>query len=282
MASGGASDIDPQRAHEPSAMSNVFVFDIETIPDVEAGRRIHELEGLDDRDVARVMYSVRRQETDGSEFLRLHLHRVVAISIAARTRDWFKVWSLGDEDTPEEELLRRFFDGVERYTPMLVSWNGGGFDLPVLHYRALRHGVAAPRYWETGGEDTSFRYNNYLNRFHERHTDLMDVLAGYQPRAAARLDEIATLLGLPGKMGMDGGQVWERFLNGELAAIRDYCETDVLNTYLIYLRYERMRGRFTEEEYRRECALVRETLERDGRAHLREFVDHWHGAPAWG
>ena len=259
-------------------MNNVFVFDIETVPDVDAGRRLDGLEGLDDRDVAQVMYAARRRETGGSEFLRLHLHRVVAISVAARTRERFKVWSLGEESAPEAELIQRFFDGVERYTPVLVSWNGGGFDLPVLHYRALLHGIAAPRYWETGGEDQAFRYNNYLNRFHERHTDLMDVLAGYQPRAVAPLDEIATLLGLPGKMGMDGSRVWECFLNGELGAIRDYCETDVLNTYLIYLRFEHMRGRFTAQEYTRECDLVRRTLEQDGRAHLREFLERWHGA----
>ncbi len=79
-------------------------------------------------------------------------------------------------------------------------------------------------------------------------------------------------------MGMDGSRVWECFLNGELGAIRDYCETDVLNTYLIYLRFEQMRGRFTAQEYTRECDLVRRTLEQDGRAHLREFLERWHGA----
>ena len=71
--------------------------------------------------------------------------------------------------------MKRFFDGIERYSPTLVSWNGGGFDLPVMHYRALINGVTAPRYWETGNDDASFRYNNYLGRYHWRHTDLMDV-----------------------------------------------------------------------------------------------------------
>ncbi|HQU16676.1 MAG: 3'-5' exonuclease [Chromatiales bacterium 21-64-14] len=256
-------------------MNNVFVFDIETVPDVEAGRRLYGLDGLSDGDVAQVMYTVRRQQTGGNDFLRLHLQRVVAISLAVRTRDWFKVWSLGEVDAPEAELVRRFFDGVERYTPTLVSWNGGGFDLPVLHYRALRHGIPAPRYWETGADDQGFRWNNYLNRFHERHTDLMDVLSGYQARAVAPLDEIATLLGLPGKMGMDGAQVWERYLEGELGAIRDYCETDVINTYLVYLRFEQIRGRLGAEEYQRECQLVRDTLNQDDRPHLRRFLAAW-------
>jgi predicted PolB exonuclease-like 3'-5' exonuclease len=82
-----------------------------------------------------------------------------------------------------------------------VSWNGGGFDLPVLHYRALRFQVQAPRYWETGDEDNAFRYNNYLGRFHWRHVDVMDVLSGYQARARASLSDTAVLLGYPGKLG---------------------------------------------------------------------------------
>jgi predicted PolB exonuclease-like 3'-5' exonuclease len=156
-----------------------------------------------------------------------------------------------------------------------VSWNGSGFDLPVLHYRALRHGVVATRYWETGDGDRDFRFNNYLSRFHWRHLDLMDVLAGYQFRGAARLDEVAVLLGFPGKLGMSGDRVWDEYRAGHLAAIRDYCETDVLNTWLVYLCFEQMRGRYTAKELEREFELVAETLQQDGRAHLREFLEAW-------
>ena len=92
-----------------------------------------------------------------------------------------------------------------------MSWNGGGFDLPVLHYRALRFQVQAPRYWETGDEDNAFRYNNYLGRFHWRHVDVMDVLSGYQARARASLSDTAVLLGYPGKLGFDGSQVWDAY-----------------------------------------------------------------------
>src|SRR5205085_753389 len=81
-----------------------------------------------------------------------------------------RLWSLGDCGSPEGELVQRFFDGIEKYSPALVSWNGSAFDLPVLTYRALLAGVAAPRFWETGAEDPAFRYNNYLSRYHWRHT----------------------------------------------------------------------------------------------------------------
>jgi predicted PolB exonuclease-like 3'-5' exonuclease len=253
---------------------NVLVFDIETVPDVDLGRRLFGLEGLSDKRVADVMFQKQRQES-GSDFLRHHMHRVVAIATVLRSGERVKVWSLGEEDSSEQELVQRFFDGLDRYTPTLVSWNGSGFDLPVLHYRALLHGVGAPRYWETGDDDTSFRWNNYLSRFHYRHTDLMDVLAGYQPRAVASLDQVATMLGLPGKMGMSGAKVWESFQAGDLAGIRNYCETDVLNTYLVYLRYELMRGRLTSRAYEQELRLVRDTLAREGKAHLDEFLGAW-------
>ena len=139
----------------------------------------------------------------------------------------------------------------------------------------MLHGVSAPRYWEPGDDDQSFRWNNYLNRFHARHTDLMDVLAGYQPRALAPLDEIAQMLGFPGKLGMDGSGVWDAYAAGEVERIRAYCEVDALNTFLVYLRYELMRGRLSPEGYERECEVVRDGLREDGRGHLAEFLRAW-------
>lgn len=257
-------------------MLNVIVFDIETVPDVAGARRLWDLEGLDDEAVGKVMFAKRQQETGGtSDFLRHHLHRIVAISAVLRSEERLNVWSLGDPNASEAELVRRFFEGIERYTPTLVSWNGGGFDLPVLHYRALINGVSAPRYWETGSDEPAFRYNNYLSRYHWRHLDLMDVLSGYQPRAVASLDEMATLMGFPGKLGMSGKDVWDRYRAGEIAAIRNYCETDVLNTYLVYLAFERMRGHLRDAQHTAEIARLRAHLTDSGKPHLLEFLAAW-------
>jgi predicted PolB exonuclease-like 3'-5' exonuclease len=251
-----------------------FSFDIETVPDVEAGRQLLELDGLSDEDVATAMM-FKRQQAVGHDFLPLHQHRVVAISVTFRTADTFKVWSLGDEGSGEAELVKRFFDGVDRYTPDLISWNGGGFDLPVLHYRALKHGIQAPRYWENGESDRDFKWNNYLSRYHWRHLDLMDVLANFNNRAFAKLDEIAVMLGFPGKLGMSGDKVWDKYLEGGIREIRDYCETDVLNTWLVYLRFEFMRGHLDAKELQREYALVRSTLAGMDQPHLNEFLKAW-------
>ncbi|MBI4356703.1 MAG: 3'-5' exonuclease [Gammaproteobacteria bacterium] len=254
---------------------NVLIFDIETIPDVESGRKLYpSLSSLQDRDVAEALFQKRRQEK-GSDFLPLPLHKIVAISVVLSTSEQLKVGSLGKEDSKEAELVQRFFDGIEQFSPTLVSWNGSGFDLPVLHYRSLLHGIASPKYWETGESDASFRWNNYLNRFHYRHTDLMDVLSAYQPKAATSLNELSLVLGLPGKMGMGGDKVWESYQAGQLSAIRNYCETDVLNTYLIYLRFQLMRGVLTQQNYKAECERVETTLSTSEKAHLQQFLSVW-------
>jgi predicted PolB exonuclease-like 3'-5' exonuclease len=253
---------------------NVLVFDIETVPDVELGRRLHPLEGLPDAEVAKALFAAQRQK-NGGEFLSLELHRVVTLSCAFRGREGLRVFSLSEPECTEAQIVERFFAGIDRHVPDLVSWNGAQFDLPVLHYRALKHGVQAPRYWDTGDTDREFRFNNYLGRFHWRHIDVMDVLSGFTVRGRASLADVALLLGLPGKLGFSGDKVWDAYLAGNLDGIRRYCETDVLNTYLIYLRFELMRGRFTRETYAAEVERVRDLLRASPEPHFAEFLRAW-------
>ena len=251
-----------------------LVFDIETIPDVAIGRRFPGLAEADDVTIAEAMFARRTEET-GSSFLPYEQHRVVAIAAALRTEDQLQVWSVGSVDSPEDDLLRRFFGGLEKLRPTLVSWNGSGFDLPVLHYRMLKHGIAAPTYWDTGELDRDFRWNNYLNRYHARHIDLMDVLSGYQLRGRASLEHVAALLSLPGKLGMGGDKVWDAWREGRLDEIRGYCETDVLNTYLVYLRFELIRGRLSAAAHAAELTRVRAWLAERSERHWREFAAAW-------
>lgn len=249
----------------------IFVFDIETIPDVETGRTLYDLQGLSDEDTAQAMFALRRSKT-GSDFLPHYLQKICAISIVLRHGSQVKVWSLGDESSDEKELINRFFSGIDKHTPTLVSWNGSGFDLPVLHYRSLLHRVTAPTYWEVGENQQNFRWNNYLSRFHYRHLDLMDIIAGYQNKAFAPLDEISSMLSFPGKMGMSGSKVWEHYLSGQIKSIRDYCETDVLNTYCIFLRFELIRGVINQEEYDTSMEVLKNYLSTEKeKQHLQEF-----------
>lgn len=256
-------------------MIPILVFDIETIPDVDGLRSLHgHPDSMTDAEVARTAFDARREKT-GSDFLQHHLHRVAAISCAFRDNDGFRVRSLGGLEDGEAKLVSDFFRIIDKYTPQLVSWNGGGFDLPVLHYRAMINGVTASRYWEMGEEDRDFKWNNYLSRYHTRHLDLMDLLALYTGRANAPLDDLAKLCGFPGKLGVDGSQVWTLHQESRLGDIRDYCETDVVNTYLVYCRFRLMRGELTRAQYDAEVALVREALSgMDGR-HWKEYLAAW-------
>ena len=256
-------------------MIPILVFDIETIPDVQGLRSLNgHPDSLSDYDVAAAAFAARREKT-GSEFLPHHLHRVAAISCVFRDDDGFRVRSLGGPEDAEQKLVHDFFRVIDRYTPQLVSWNGGGFDLPVLHYRALVHGIAASRYWEMGNEDRDFKWNNYLSRYHTRHLDLMDFLALYTGRANAPLDDLAKLCGFPGKLGVDGSQVWPLYQEGRLQEIRNYCETDVVNTYLVYCRFQLMRGEITQSSYDAEIAMIRNCLVEMDAPHWKEYLAAW-------
>ena len=260
-------------------MTPVLVFDIETIPDVPGLRRLHALDdSLSDADIAEMAFHQRRAQ-NGSDFLQHHLQRVVVISCALRVGKDLRVFSLAEPELGEAQIIQRFYDGIEKFTPQLVSWNGGGFDLPVLHYRGLIHGVSAPRYWDLGDGDYAdsreFKWNNYIGRYHTRHLDLMDIMALYQPRANAPLDDLAKLAGFPGKLGMDGGKVWAGWQAGEIAGIRDYCETDVMNTYLVSLRFRLLRGELSREDYEQEIEFVRNELIKIDKPHWHEFLAAW-------
>jgi len=255
-------------------MTPVLAFDIETVPDVEGIRRIHKLPAeLAEAEVAEVAFQKRRTQS-GNDFLPPHLQKVVVVSCVLRNDEGLRVFSIGEPEAPEAAAIQRFFDGVNRYTPQLVSWNGRNFDLPVLVARGLIHGVTAACFWDTGQDNKDAKWSNYINRFHDRHLDLMDMISIYGARGAP-LDEMARLAGLPGKLGVGGAQVWESYRRGELASIRDYCEADCANTYLLFLRFQMMRCALTEEQYRNECAVLRAFLERQTQPHWREFLSLW-------
>jgi predicted PolB exonuclease-like 3'-5' exonuclease len=245
-------------------LTPVLVFDLETIPDVQGMRQMGWI-GPEVNDAEGVSQVVAQRQAKGqSDFFPLHLQRIWVIGCAFRDDQGFQVRCLGDgygiSDTDEAQRLRQFFGVVERHTPQLVSWNGIGFDLPVLHHRALIRGVSGAQYWDTGDENRDFRYNNYLNRYHGRHLDLMDVLSSHSGRANAPLDAMSQLCGLPGKLGEDGSKVWEACLAGRAEAVAAYCETDVVNTYLLYQRFRMIRGEIPPEQLDQEYSLVRDWL----------------------
>ena len=260
-------------------MVPVLAFDIETIPDV-AGLRL--LRGADAALSDAEVYAAEiadRAARNKSDFMPLYLQRVLVISCVFRGSRGLQVRSFVDLEregkSEEAGVIQAFFDRVNDHRPQLVSWNGGGFDLPVLHYRALVNGVTASRYWDLGEDDREFKWNNYISRYHLRHVDLMDLLAMYQSRANAPLDAMAKLCGFPGKLGMDGSQVYGAYLDGRRDEIRRYCETDAMNTYLLWCRFEKMRGHLDDAGYRREIGLARDAVAAIAEPHWAEYLAAW-------
>ena len=249
----------------------VLVFDIESIPDI-AGLRTLRSEPPERTDAQVYGAWVDERKAKGqNDFMPLHLQRILVISAVFRNADGLRIHSFVDKDDQSEgKVIQTFFNTIEKHMPQLVSWNGGGFDLPVLHYRGLQHGVVADKYWDMGEDDREFKWNNYISRYHMRHLDLMDLLAMYQPKNNAPLDAMAKLCGFPGKLGMDGSAVYPAYLAGKLDEIRRYCETDVMNTYLVYCRYQKMRGGLLDKEYEQEITLVKDSL-----AALAPTEPHW-------
>lgn len=262
---------------------NLIVFDIETVPDTEA---VVNLTGFEDRDVTARRAELERYHlaiTDGKNaFPRQPFHRVVAISFlraeierggAGETYYLQELRSGGTEKSDEKELVAGFFQFVERHKPRLVSFNGRTFDLPVLKYRAMKHGVSA-RFLYASGD----KWNSYTSRYaSDWHCDLLEVLSDFGASARVRLDEVCAVMGFPGKFGIEGSRVADLFDGGRIKDIRDYCETDVLNTYLVYLRHQLHTGTLGQDGYNRAVADLVELIKVEGeeRPHLMGFLEAW-------
>ena len=262
-------------------VQTILVFDIETIPDTEA---CQSLTGLQTSDIAQQREALTQYHleiTNGkNSFLRQPFHKIVAISFlhASLTRDGRyenytleEVRSGGDIHSTEKDLVKGFLKLIEKIKPRLISFNGRTFDLPVIKYRAMVHGISS-EYLHRSGD----KWNNYMQRYSlDWHCDLLEALSDYGTSARVKMNEICAVLKLPGKIGVDGSQVTSLYDNNQLQHIRDYCETDVLNTYLIYLRFMHYQGHITPEEYNKNIKKLIDYLHASSKQHFEKFYLAW-------
>jgi predicted PolB exonuclease-like 3'-5' exonuclease len=237
---------------------NYLVFDIETIPDLDYGKQFLNLDGLEEADIGRAMFFQQLQKT-GTEFLPLNLHKVITISVLTDSGGTLEIESLGSKESSERSMIQLFYDLVDANENCLVTWNGLLFDLPVLNYRTLFNQVDAASYWQN-----------------ERwHIDLKDVLTNHNAKGQGSLDNVAKGLGLPGKINVSGDQVWNLYLEGRVEDIRNYCEHDVLNTYLIFIHYQAMIGKITNEELSTRIHSLKKLLSNTEKQHFQLFLSAW-------
>ena len=151
----------------------------------------------------------------------------------------------------------RFTEEMSKGRPVLVTYNGRSFDLPVIAMRSLCHAV--PLGWYYRDRDVRSRYSG------AGHLDLCDWLAEHGAIRAGKLDQVARLIGLPGKVGIDGSQVGGLYERGELAAIEKYCLADCAQTALLFLRFQLLRGSIDNADYRDAIGELVDALATDGR-----------------
>jgi len=227
-----------------------LVFDIETRIDKSLVRQVFfRGEELDDEEAYRRMREELREQ-DGRDFFPLSCHLPVSIALG-EVDDQLRLVSLASLAGGEREIVTAFWRRLEALEGTLVSFNGRGFDLPVLELAALRFDLSLPKYFN---EPRRFRA-----RSADAHFDLYDFFSNAGAyRLRGGFDLLAKLAGLPGKAAMSGGRVQEEWEAGNLEAVHSYCRDDVLQTYLLFLRVELIRGRIDAAQ----CAQLRLAAER--------------------
>jgi 3'-5' exonuclease len=225
-------------------MSNLIVWDIETIPDLRGFAAVNGHDAKSEDEIRGAM---------GDKFPKHVYHSIICIGalVAHREDGRWMVNALGAPhvgERPEKSLITSFVDRIAELSPQLVTFNGSSFDLPVLRYRAMVHGVAAP----------GLSSRPYFNRYTEDAVDLCDMLSSFSSQGKVTLHELCRVMGLPGKPeGISGADVERYYREGRIREITEYCESDVVNTYRVWLRHELFRGRLSALEFEAsEAALV--------------------------
>ena len=261
----------------------IFVFDIETVPDAAASKRLLGDHALDDFEARDALSNYFLEKTEGkNDFPRQPFHQVVAISYVHFIREMGedgselvikRIATGGTIKSSEAEMLEGFFKIIDSRAPQLVSFNGRGFDMPVLKYRAMVHGLSCPRWFKEGD-----KWNNYETRYSlNYHLDLLEVLSDFGASARCSMHEVASAFGIPGKLDTAGDDVRGMFEGGEIDDIRNYCETDVCTTALIMFRWMLFKGELSEGAYARAILGMRNYLEseKEQRPHFAEYLAAW-------
>ncbi len=265
-------------------MARYLIFDIETRVDKELVRQVYDPEGALTIDQAydKARDTLLERSNQQSDFFPVPFHIPIAIA-TLQADDQYRIRSLGClgvDRHPEPELVTRFWQIFES-TQTLVSFNGRGFDLPVLETRALKYGLPLPRYFGDPQSRVNFRSSRYSDACH---IDLCDLLSNYGAvYRRGSLDVLAKIIGLPGKYLIEGEDVEYLYRQGRLKEINQYCITDVLQTYLLFLRVELFRGKLDPKSYEVAVSAAKEDLRERAAAagpdnFLADFLRRWQNA----
>lgn len=247
----------------------VCVFDCETIPDVELLKKTAsneilkscEKDGKIDKKALSQAAQDAQEKANGSGFLPVCFHEVVTIScvMCSQFGEFSRVTTIKGEN--ECEKISKFLDYIDRFNPRLISFNGRGFDLPMLMTRAMKYNLSVPGYFSMDRERGKDKWTNYRSRYDGIfHLDLLDHIGEFGSVRGFKLDVLCASIGLPGKYDIHGDQVLELFYSNKQDKIDEYCESDVLNTYWLFLKYELLKGNLNLNDYANNLNLMSEFI----------------------
>ncbi len=250
----------------------ICIFDCETIPDLALAKAHFQLDGTP-LEISEKAFELQ-EERSGSSFLPLPFHQVVAISavICDDFGRYKKVSSIEGEN--EETMIANFLSFIEKHNPKLVSFNGRNFDMPMLLIRAMKYNLSCSAYFETDNRALNkSKWDNYRYRYSDRfHVDLMDHISEFGAARGLNLNLLCAMMGIPGKFDVSGDEVHRLYYENKIEEIQEYCESDVLNTYWLYLKYELLKGNLTREDYFNNLELMSEKLEQ-GKSYTSIFLE---------
>jgi 3'-5' exonuclease len=255
-----------------------LVFDVESVADAALVAKLrYGAEALEPA-VAVRRYRDELMEKHDSDFIPYSFQMPVSVVVGKVTAD-FKLDDVVVLDEPQfrpHVITENFWRGWEKYRrPTLVSFNGRGFDIPLLELSAFRYGISVPGWFQGGGK----AFDQPRNRFNSAaHLDLCELLTNFgATRFTGGLNLAANVLGKPGKMDVQGDMVQDMYDAGRLAEINDYCRCDVLDTYFVFLRTRVLTGQITLETEHQLIADTKKWLEgkADGSPAFRTYLDHW-------
>ncbi len=262
----------------PAPTVRYLVFDIESVADGRLVSRLrHPDERLEPAEAIR-RYRDELMEKYENDFIPYTFQIPISVSVAKVAAD-FRLIDLVLLDEPEfrpHVITEYFWRGWEKYRrPTLVSFNGRGFDVPLLELAAFRYGVAIPTWFNVAGksfEQPRNRYNTHS------HIDLCELLTNFgSTRFKGGLNLAANLLGKPGKMDVQGDMVQDMYDAGRLAEINGYCRCDVLDTYFVFLRSRVLVGQLSLEVEQQIIVQTKQWLEQRAEQvdAYRIYLEHW-------
>ncbi len=242
----------------------ICIFDIETIPDIEIIKKDSNYQDLSDYE-ATIKYLKNFEEESNTTFLPLTHHKIVALSavIANDNFEFITVGEFGKNSDKEEDIISHFFSYVEDKNPKFVTFNGRGFDIPLLLIRALKYNLSFRAFFEQENYNIGKnKWENYRQRYSEKfHLDLYDSIGQFGSVRNISLDKLSLMMNLPGKYSIDGSDVLDFFYQGKLNEIKEYCQSDTLNTYWLFLKYSLLQGLFSKDRYYELLEILKDKLD---------------------